>query len=122
MTRSLFRSARVLAVFAAVNVVAFAGCQTFSSGNADAEGVLSPARNPTIGYVVWVDHAEKTAVVHLARGVSPSIYPMIARNDAMVETARLEATDTRQGQTMGVRVVNGFPNTGDEVVLLRETE
>ncbi len=100
-------------------VTGLTGCVTSGSGPG-GERALHPSSLEVVGHVVWVDRAENTAVIQLRRGVSLSLQPLIARNEAMVETARLQATETRQGRTLGMRIVEGLPNAGDEVVLLRD--
>ncbi len=97
------------------------GCATLSSDQ-EAERTLFPSSLAVVGHVVWVDRSENTAVIELKPGASVSIQPLLARNDAMVETARLQATAMRQGQTLGTRIVDGLPNVGDEVVVRRERE
>ena len=95
---------------------AFSACVTFSPEE-DREPELSPSALRPVGHVVWVDSAERTAVVYLHRGASLSGGNLISRNDALYETGRLEPSGAREGRTAGMRVIDGLPNAGDEVVL-----
>ncbi len=97
----------------------FTGCATHNAGE-QADPVLSASALESVGHVVWVDTAEETAVIRLERGASISGRTLTARNRADIETARLQPSGARQGNTLGARIVEGLPNQGDEVVATRD--
>ena len=81
---------------------------------------VAPAPHPVIGRIVAIDPELRLAFVEVApetpakaveRGAT-----LTARTDALVETARLEATGHRRSRTLGTRIVSGQPKPGDEVV------
>lgn len=99
----------------------FAGCATVPNGQdleTGEEDPFEPATNETIGFVVSVDPEEEIAVVEVRSSRTRAAPSMVARNDAMVETARLEPTRFQSGRTLGARIVSGLPNVGDEVIAI----
>lgn len=94
------------------------GCATLPNSDREAESDLSPTRARKIGRIAWVDPAEKIAVVQLSTRNRDPLQTMISRNDVLVRTARLQRSDMERGRSLGVRIIEGLPNVGDEVVLL----
>ena len=81
-----------------------------------------PLPAPVLGTVLHVDSAQDLAVVSLqsnARLAGPFLY---SRNPALRETARLEAGSQRRGRMLGVRILSGLPNPGDEVLAAPKEE
>lgn len=93
------------------------GCATLPGPREDAEYELEPPPSQKIGQIAWVDPGEKIAVVHLDPRNPGSYRSMASRNDILVETARLERSEVQRGRMLGVRIIEGLPNVGDEVVL-----
>ena len=108
------RLGRALGPLAAAWLLVFAssGCATSS---AVTERELHPSSLEVVGHILWVDRSDNTAIVQVRRGTSVGAQPLIARNEVLVETARLRPTDMRQGNTVGMRILDGLPNVGDEV-------
>lgn len=100
-----------------------AGCATPPAGPealAGAEDPLRPAAAEPIGLVVFVDPADEVAIVEVASARTRIAPVLITRNEALVETARLEPTRFQRGRTLGTRIVSGLPNVGDEVIVGQE--
>lgn len=101
-----------------------AGCATgpLTPDPAGADGhsdPLQPVAGETIGFVVLVDPDKEVALVRTRSAGTRAAPSMVARNEALVETARLEPTRFRRGRTLGTRIVSGLPNVGDEVTAAR---
>lgn len=73
----------------------------------------------TIGVIIYVDPAEDVALVRVRSSSTRSAPLLIARNESLIETARLEPTRFQRGRTLGTRILSGLPNVGDEVIIAR---
>lgn len=85
-----------------------------------ADGRLAPSPHEVVGHVALVDAARDMAVVNLESHVRVVSKNLTARNEILLETAILEPTSQRSGRSLGVRILSGLPNIGDEVVVSRE--
>ena len=83
-------------------------------------GALLPSHNLLVGRVLAVDAARGFAFVDLAADAPAAVLtdgaPLVARTDALRETARLQASRYVRGRTLGAKIVSGQPAPGDEVV------
>jgi hypothetical protein len=100
----------------------FAGCATLPPAPeraAGAEDPLQPLAEEMIGFVTFVDPEERLALIRMRSAGTRAAPAMVARNEVLVETARLEPTRFQSGRTLGARIVSGLPNIGDEVTVAR---
>ncbi len=110
--------------------LALAGCATrgarpSSAGNpgpAEAgPSATNPAPSQVVGRVIAVDAGTASVIVQLAPYATFSSAlsgrTLIARRDDLEPTARLLASPYLRGRVLGTRLLEGRPETGDEVVL-----
>ena len=99
------------------------GCatvETESSPSGTPRGIRSPlaaSENPVVGTVVWSDPVAREAVVRLSDATPLPSGFLVARNSNLTHRAVLKATGIRRGRTIGVRILAGLPEDGDEVVV-----
>ena len=127
----MFITARLLMLLAVIFLAG--GCSNFHSmrpkmmgrrDEAPAEplpaGALLPSHNLLVGRVLAVDAARGFAFVELAADAPAASLAdgteLISRTDALLETARLQASRYVRGRTLGAKIVSGQPAPGDEVV------
>ncbi len=83
-------------------------------------GALLPSRNLLVGRVLAVDLARRFAIVDLASDAPGAALAdgaeLLARTDALRETARLRASRYVRERTLGATIISGQPSPGDEVV------
>ena len=105
--------------------LALAGCATrgarpSSAGNpgpAEAgPSATNPAPSQVVGRVIAVDAGTASVIVQLAPYATFSS-ALSARRDDLEPTARLLASPYLRGRVLGTRLLEGRPETGDEVVL-----
>lgn len=99
-----------------------AGCATVPTGQERVEGKDDPLQAPAerpVGVVTFVDAAEEVALIEVRSASTRTAPTLITRNEALVETARLEPTRFQSGRTVGTRILSGLPNVGDEVIVAR---
>lgn len=77
---------------------------------------LQRAEEEIVGTVIFVDPAEGVALVEVRSPTTRAAPVLLTRNEALVETGRLEPTRFQRGRTLGTRIVSGLPNVGDEVL------
>ncbi len=75
----------------------------------------------SVGHVVSVDEPARTAIVEFSRYAtlpgSPDGATLFARDRDLRPVARLEGTPYLRGLILGVKIVEGRPVVGDEVVV-----
>lgn len=100
--------------------LAFAGCITQPPDPKTAEeDRLGPSPYEVIGYVSLVDADRDLAVVTLESHVRGISGDLTSRNEILIETATLETSGQHSGRSLGVRILSGLPNIGDEVIIKR---
>jgi hypothetical protein len=87
-----------------------------------ASGTLTASPSVIVGRILAVDLRTLTAIVDISsyadvRGGLEG-RQLVARTDELAPTARLQASPYLRGRTLGVRLLAGRPNIGDEVVLV----
>ncbi len=110
---------------ALVCVLLLAACKT-KPGSAPAGPAYSLSAQPVIGRILVTDTRHGTAVVALnLEGTGlPRVdnWQFISRRDDLTPTARLAGTVHRSGSTLGVIIIEGDPQPGDEVTLAPSVE
>jgi hypothetical protein len=77
---------------------------------------LRPAPGEVVGTILYVDPEAEVAIVQLRSAGTRPAATMTTRNEAMIETSRIELSRYQRGRTLGTRILSGLPNVGDEVV------
>jgi len=105
-----------LAILAAAALLA--GCATLPREEpADPDQPVLAFADDIFGVISFVDPEEGIAVVTVRSTATRPSPTLVTRNEALVETARLEPTRFQRGRTLGTRILSGLPNVGDEVVV-----
>ena len=128
----MIRTARQLLPLAVI--LLFAACSHFNLSTRTAKaldapaslteplpaGALLPSHNLLVGRVFAVDAARGFAFIDLTTDAPAAALAdgadLLARTDALRETARLRASRYVRGRTLGAKIVSGQPTPGDEVV------
>jgi hypothetical protein len=111
------RTHRASAVILLSVLAAFlAGCVTPAPIEPVAEDPLRPAPGEVVGTILYVDPEAEVAIVQLRSAGTRPAATMTTRNEAMIETSRIELSRYQRGRTLGTRILSGLPNVGDEVV------
>ena len=100
-----------------------AACATRPDGRADSAAsapVYSPPAQPPIGRIISVDTRNGFAVTALnpdgEKLFRAEHREFHSRRADLTPTARLLGTVHRHGATLGLRILEGLPSPGDEVV------
>jgi hypothetical protein len=77
---------------------------------------VAPSNSAVIGRVAWASRVESIGVVHLTVPPLPAGTILLARTGDLTPDAIMQTTNTVSGRTQGVTLINGVPNTNDQVV------
>lgn len=78
---------------------------------------LTASSRLVIGEIVWVDEDASIAVGWLASRFAAVDEHLITRNFELEQTSTLRPTPWRQGRSLGLEILSGHPQTGDEIVV-----
>lgn len=70
-----------------------------------------------IGEIVWVDEESNLAVGWLASRFAAVDDTLTTRNFELEQTAVLQPTRWRQGRSIGMKILSGHPEVGDEIIV-----
>ena len=109
------------ALFLTLCAALLGGCASRSRPESTARSSVQPSAFAPVGRILTVDLQRMTAVVTLSPLAPPPAggfdqRELLARTDDLRPTARLQGTSYLHGRTLGVRILAGRANPGDEVV------
>ncbi len=76
----------------------------------------TPSSSVVIGKVSWASRVESMGVISLTVPPLPPGTILLARTGALAPVCIMETTQTSRGHTQGVSLLNGVPNTDDQVI------
>ncbi len=77
---------------------------------------VTPSSSKVIGKVAWASRVEGIGVISLTVPPLPAGTILVARSGALTPECIMQTTNTARGHTQGVTLLNGVPNTDDQVV------
>lgn len=88
-----------------------------TSSRADTQGKLLPlSANIPLGKLKWVDQELSFAVLRLESRFLQTQEIVISRNEKLELTGIFKPTKVRQGRSLGLTLLEGFPGVGDRVI------